>query len=534
MDEIKLKDSPPKLAIRFFRWFCNDHLSDAVLGDMIELYERRRRKIGKRRADLLFVMNVFTFLRPFAIKRKSSPQHQTIMLGNYLKITWRTMTKQKMYTGIKIGGFAIGLATCILIFLFIRNEMSYDKQYEGKNIYRLYNEWRGPDGGRWTSFPANIASILRTDYAEVEKSARLIPYKWFNAGSNLVRRDDREENIYEEKFAYADNELLDILDIPMIYGSHDNALTKPMSIVLSKKMADKYFPNEDPIGKIIILNEQKDKPFVVGGVMQDFPPNSHINYEFLITLTDVEFWPGEQTSWCCWNYNAYLRLRADTDIAAFEKKLLGIRETYYLTHLEKVGDQSLADVKKYHYFGLQPVSDIYLKSERLNDESPHGDMRYVWLFGGIAVFILLLACINFINLATARAANRAKEVGLRKVVGSARNLLIRQFLTESMLYSIISFALALALVGFLMPYFNSLAAKQIFIPWLSWWFLPSLLAASFVVGLLAGLYPAFYLSAFKPVDVLKGSLSRGTKSSTLRSAMVVFQFTTSIDRKSVV
>ncbi|GHN02413.1 ABC transporter permease [Cytophagales bacterium WSM2-2] len=518
--------SPPKIFIRFFRWYCNDHLSDAVLGDLLELYQRRRKFYSKRKADLLFLWNVLVFLQPFAIKRKSSPQNNIAMFENYLKITWRTMTRQKMYTGIKIGGFAIGLATCILIFLFIRNEMSYDQQYAHKNIYRLFNEWRGESVGHWTSFPANIHTILKKDYAEVEKAGRLIPFKWFNAGSNLLRRDDKVDNTYEEGFGYADNELLDILEIPMVYGNRATALVKPMSIVLSKKMADKYFPNEDPIGKILILNEDKTKPFEIGGVMEDFPPNSHLHFEFLITLTNVEFWQGEQTSWCCWNYNAYVKLRPDTDISAFQNKLTSMKDTYLLTHLEKNGDQSLEDEKAHHFFGVQRVEDIYLSWDDMGDD--HADLRYIYLFGGIAVFILLLACINFVNLSTAKSANRAKEVGLRKVVGSFRSYLVRQFLTESLMYSFVSFALALLLVVLAMPFFNSLAAKQLSIPWMMWWFIPTLLGAAIVVGVVAGIYPAFYLSAFKPVDVLKGSVSRGLKSSGMRSAMVIFQFTTSI------
>lgn len=525
---IKEKINPPKWITRVFRWYCNDHLSEAVLGDLIELYGRRRTRISKLRADVLFLWNALTFLQPFAIKRRSSPQNNIAMFENYLKISWRTMSRQKMYTGIKVGGFAIGLATCILIALFIRNELSYGKLYAGKSIYRLYNEWRGPDGERWTAFPANIHTILKNDYPEVEISARLIPYKWFNAGNNLIRRDDRVDDTYEEGFAYADNDLLKILGVEMIYGNQSDALIKPASIVLSKKMADKYFPNEDPVGKIVILNEEKSKPFVVGGVMQDFPAASHLHYEFLITLANVEFWPGEQTSWCCWNYEAYFKLRPDANLSLFESKLPKMRDTYLVTHLEREGDQSVADVKKYHFFGAQPVENIYLNSERVADEVKHGDIRYIWMFGGVAVFILLLACINFINLSTAKSANRAKEVGLRKVVGSFRSYLVRQFLTESLVYSFISFALAIVLVLIAMPLFNSLAGKQLSVPWNEWWLVSSLVLAAICVGVMAGIYPAVYLSAFKPVDVLKGSVSRGSKGSGLRSAMVVFQFATSI------
>lgn len=451
------------------------------------------------------------------------------MFQNYFKIAWRTMSRQKMYTGITIGGFALGLATCMVIFLFIRNELSYDKNYrDGARLFRVLNDDRGPDGGKWPSMPPSVGSILKNDYPEVEKAGRLIPQKWVNAGSNLFRREDQLENAYEEGFAYADNELLEILEIPFINGSRENALDKPKTIVLSKRMADKYFPNDDPVGKTIILNEDKSDPFVIGGVMADLPSNAHFHFEFFITLTGVEFWPGEQTSWCCWNYDTYVKLRADADPAKLEKKMLSMRDNYLISYLKGNGDQSASDVKKYHHFILQPVEDIYLKSNGISDEFRHGDIRYVWLFGGIAIFILTLACINFINLSTAKSANRAKEVGLRKVVGSIRGYLIRQFLTESLVYSFVSFALGVLIVLATMPLFNTLSGKQLSIPWTVWWLFPVLLFAIIIIGVVAGIYPAFYLSAFKPVDVLKGKIARGTKSSGIRSAMVIFQFTTSI------
>jgi putative ABC transport system permease protein len=521
---------PPKWATRFFRWYCNDHLSEAALGDFIELYKRRCSSLGKTKADLLFIWNVIVFLQPFALKRKSNTQtNHLAMLQNYMKIAWRTMTRQKMYTGIKIGGFALGLSSCIIIFLFIRSELSYDKHYrDGNRIFRIYNEALGPDGGKWTAFPAPVAGILRTDFPEIEKVGRLIPFTWYNAGSNLFRREDEADNTYEERFAYADPELLDILEIPMIYGNPLNALDKANTIVISKKKADKYFPNEDPTGKIVFLNDETSKPFMIGGVMNDFPPNSHLQFDFLITLTGVEFWQGEQTNWCCWNYNAYIKIRPDADPLALEKKLLSIRDNYYVPYLEQQKDQYLTSVKENHFFRLQAVGDIYLKSEGIGDAGSHGDMKFVWIFGAIACFILLLACINFVNLSTAKSANRAKEVGLRKVVGSMRSYLIRQFLTESLIYSLISFIVAIALVILVIPYFNILAGKSLTMPWDQWWVYPILAGAVFVIGIAAGIYPSFYLSGFKPIDVLKGSVSKGSRSPALRSVMVVFQFTTSI------
>jgi putative ABC transport system permease protein len=494
------------------------------------LYDRRLKSLGKRKADLLFIWNVIQFIQPFAIKnRKPSNQLNAVtMYRNYFKIAWRNMTAQKMYTFIKIGGFALGLSTCIVIALFIRHELSYDNNFkDGRNIYRVYNQMDGPDAGKWTAFPAPFAGMLKENFPEIELAARLIPYNWYNAGSNLVRAEDQVENIYEEGFAYADAELLEILEIPMVYGNRSIALAQPNTIVISRKKSEKFFPGEDPIGKTILLNDDKNQRYTIGGVMENFKPNSHLQFDFFLTLKGKEFWEGEQTSWCCWNYNPYIKVREGTNPIELEKKILSIKKAY-IEYLIKEKNQSLDDVKKYHTFRLQRVKDIHLYSDGIGDIIPHGDIRYVWMFGGIAIFILLLACINFINLSTAKSANRAKEVGLRKVVGSYRTSLISQFLSESILYSFVSFFLALAILWLGLPYFNQLAGKTIIIPWMEWWFFPVLIGAALLVGVIAGLYPSFYLSSFKPIDVLKGSIARGMKNSKVRSVMVVFQFTTSI------
>jgi putative ABC transport system permease protein len=293
-------------------------------------------------------------------------------------------------------------------------------------------------------------------------------------------------------------------------------------------MAGKYFPNQDPVGKTIVFNDETERPYMIGGVFEDLPPTSHLNFKFFITLTGEEFWKGEQTSWCCWNYNPYVRLRADADPAAFAAKLQSIVENHYGPYLDQMGNPDTKDVLKYQKIRIQNVSDIYLGSEGIGDVIPHGDIRYIYLFGGIACFILLLACVNFINLSTAKSANRAKEVGLRKVVGSARRDLVRQFLTESVMYSLISFVIAVVIVYVSLPSFSLFAGKDLTVPWNEWWLAPALIGSALFIGVLAGLYPSFYLSGFRPIEVLKGAVARGSKNSTLRSSMVVFQFTTSI------
>lgn len=526
---MKPVNSPPKWATRLFRSFCNEHLSEAVLGDLIDLYQRRCKAFGKRRADMLFIWNVAQFLQPFALRKKrSSSQNNISMYNNFITVAWRSMAKQKLYTSIKIGGFALGLATCIVIALFIRHELSYDRHYiDADNIYRIINHMEGPDDGKWTAFPAPFTPLLKSNFPEIELAARLIPYPWYNAGSNLLKKENEDDNFYEEGFGYADPDLLKILEVPMVYGNRETALSQPNSIVLSRRKAEKYFRTEDPTGKILFLNDDRNMPMVIGGVMENFPTTSHLQFDFFITLTGKEFWPGEQDNWCCWNYNPYVKLRPGTDVRAFEKKMLSIKKVY-VDYLIKEKNQSVDNVRKYHKFILQPVKDIHLYSDGIGDIIPHGDIRYIWMFGAIAAFILILACINFVNLSTARSANRAKEIGLRKVVGSYRSSIVNQFLVESVIYSLSAFLIALVILALGMPLFNMLTAQPVEIPWKSWWFAPLLFVSSVLVGMIAGIYPSLYLSSFKPIDVLKGSIVRGFRSSKLRSAMVVFQFCTSI------
>ena len=406
------------------------------------------------------------------------------MIKNYFKIAIRQLRKQKMYSAIKIGGFALSIAACLLIALFIKDELSYDKSYpDGDRIYRIVGEYN--DNGtidKGVDFPPPMAKAIKKDFPEVEKSGRFMPNTLFpGAGSNYLRRTDQQQNTYESGFTYADQEALNILNIPMVYGDKAHALDEPNTLVISKKKADKYFPNQNPVGKTMFLNDDKNRPYKIGGVMKDFPTTSHLQYDFFLTLTGVEWWQGEQTGWGSSNYPIYLLLRPGTNIAQFEKKLTAdLLKNYFIPNTIASG-QSQKDADEFAKkasLHLQPVSDIHLKSYDIHDTLSHGDMRFVWLFGAIACFILLIACINFINLSTAKSANRAKEVGLRKVVGSHRSSLVKQFLTESLLFSFLSFVLGLLLAWALLPYFNTLSAKSLTIPWNAWWLLPLMIVSS--------------------------------------------------------
>ena len=452
------------------------------------------------------------------------------MLKNYWKIALRQLRKQKLYSSIKIGGFALSIAACLLIALFIRDELGYDRGYAHVDrIYRMVNLYNDNGTiGKGTAFSAPFAKAVKADFPDIELAGRIMPYSLFyGAGSNEVMRADQDQNTYEEGFTYADPEILEILEIPMVYGDRAHALAEPNTIVLSKRKADKYFPNQNPVGKILYLNNDKTRPRKIGGVMKDFPSNTHFQYDFLLTLKGNELWPGEQNNWMAQNYNTYIRLRPGTDAPRLQEKLKSMIWKYLVPNLIKSGRTDAEKAGKSISYFLQPVSAIHISAD-IQEGLPHGDIRFVWLFGAVACFILLIACINFINLSTARSANRAKEVGLRKVIGSGRGSLVRQFLTESLLFSLCSFILAIVLAWLLLPYFNRLAAKSLVFPWGAWWLFPIMLLTAVVIGILAGLYPSFYLAAFKPIQVLKGDISRGSRNSSLRSILVVFQFTTSV------
>lgn len=525
--------SPPRLFLRFFRWFCHPRLRNSIEGDLIELHGERVQQSGKRKADLRFIIDVILLFRPGIIGPESNPSsiNHLTMFESYFKTGWRNLIRQKMYSIIKIGGFAMGIAACFLISLLIMDELSYDRFYpNGDRIYRIigvYNDDGGIEKGVHVQPP--FASALEEDFPEVEKAGRYNNVDLFGAANAAIRRADRVENTYEENISYVDQNLLDILQFPMIMGNPKTALATPYSIVITKRKAEKYFPGEDPIGKSLIINDDIEHPYTIGGVLDDINSKSHLNFDFMLTLTEKEFWKGEQTDWCCSNYPTYVLLKTGTDVAAFEKKMSAkVIEKYLLPRWVANGRADAQELAKKVHVELQPVPDIHLHSQGIEDNLSHGDIRFVWMFGAVGLFVLVIACINFINLSTAKSANRAREVGLRKAVGSRRADLVSQFMIESLLYSLFSFVLGIMLASLLLPFFNALSGKTLLFPWQAWWLVPTIIVAAVLVGLVAGIYPSIYLSSFKPVAVLKGGVSRGSRNSSMRAALVVFQFTISI------
>lgn len=453
------------------------------------------------------------------------------MLKNHLKIAFRQLKKQKFYSAVNIIGLAIGVTCCLLIALFIKDELSYDQQHPNiENLYRVARKVNiNESKGIYSALPPTISTTLVDEIPEIKKAARINPH-FFNAGNNIIRKEDQKEGFYEDGFVYADQEIFELFDLPLIHGDKENILKDPFNIVITERIAKKYFQNENPVGKTLIFNDEQSQTYKITGVMENIREQSHFHYDFFMSMNTLD--DARNPTWVWNNYYTYVSLENGTTPAQLEGKFKEFVLNNFGPQYKKefnIDLKELAANGKGIELFIQPVTDIHLHS--VGFQQPYeaqGDFAQVKMFGIIALFILLIALINFINLSTARSANRAKEVGLRKVLGSFQKQLVSQFLTESVLMSVLAFSVGIGFAFLLIPMFNELSGKSLSIPFSEISFFPFLLGGAILTGILAGLYPSFYLSAFQPVKVLKGKLSLGSKSGWLRSGLVVFQFAISI------
>lgn len=512
------------------RGIVSDEFHDEVIDHVCAAVEERMAR-GERFADAYeVVIQAFGQSNGLLKTQRQIIQVENktvrLMLRNYLNIAFRHLSKQRFYSLVNIFGLAAGVAACLIIVLYVRNELSYDRfNTKADRIYRIAGEIKF-GGNHWqlAVCPAPMAEALERDYAEVELAGR-----FRDNGSFLVKRNI--ENYKEDRVVYADNNILRIFTFDFLEGNPDQALTGPNEVVISKRLADKYFPNDNPVGKSLILDNNLNVN--VTGVYKDLPQASHFHFDMLISMPTLE--ESKNGDWVSNNFQTYVLLSKGADASAFSAKLPELVTKYIGPQAAQILGNKNFDLHKFEADGnlinywAQPLLDIHLKSHQTTGEfEPNGNIMYVYLFGAIAFFILVIACINFMNLSTARSANRAMEVGVRKVLGSLRGHLVRQFLTESIVISFAAFVLAIGLAYILLPLFNNVALMHLHIPFTQPLFYVALLLASLVVGTMAGLYPSFFLSSFRPINVLKGKLSRGMKSGIVRSALVVFQFTISI------
>ncbi len=455
---------------------------------------------------------------------KFSNNNTKIMVKNYFKIAFRNLVNHKFYSAINITGLGISMACCILISLFVIDELSYDKFYtDADRIYRINSDIKfGENEFHLPVAPAPFGSALIAEIPEVESVVR-----FRSRGTYLVKTTEMTESIKESNLIFADPSFFTLFDINVAQGKAETALTEPMSIAISESVAQKYFKDQLPLGQTLILDG--DQEFNVTAVFRDIPDNSHFDFDFIMPLETLGV--SKDQTWVSNNYFTYLKIKENVDSAPLENKINKMAEAHIAPQLKQFTGNSMEEflaVGNYMNYSLQPLTEVYLYSPFTFDIGETGDITYVYLFLIIAIFILVIACINFMNLSTARSANRAKEVGVRKVLGSYKSHLVRQFLTESMLISIIAFALSIVLVVLAMPFFNQISGKSLIVPFDQPLYYFTLITTSLVIGFLAGIYPAFFLSSFRPINVLKGKLSLGSKSGFIRSGLVVLQFTISI------
>jgi putative ABC transport system permease protein len=448
------------------------------------------------------------------------------MFNNIIKVAFRNLFKNPGYTFINVLGLAIGLASSIFIILYVVNELTYDRFHEKSD--RLYRAWilgnmPGTEMRHAVTSPPMMEAMLN-DYPEVESAVRL-----YQRGNTLIRIGDRKFYEKSNSLLFADSSLFEVFNFKLLQGNPETCLKNPRSLVLTEEYAQKYFPDDDPMGKSIRV-EQDTNFYIVTGIMEDIPVNSHIQFKMLGSMGTIG--RSRSTNWVNHNFYTYFVLTPGTDPAEFETRMEEMVVKYVGPIVEQfmgVDLDQFAESGNSYGYRIQPVTDIHLHSKLQYEMQPGGNAMYVYIFLVIAILILVIACINFMNLATARSTTRAREVGLRKVVGSPRSLLITQFLAESVFLSILALVAAIVVVYLLLPGYNNLIRLDLdFNIFGNTWTIPLLIFFAVLVGFIAGFYPALVLASFKPIAVLKTEVKGGSSKSFLRSLLIVLQFTVTI------
>ncbi len=443
------------------------------------------------------------------------------MVKNNIIIAYRSLVKKMGYTLVNIFGLSIGLACCMMILIYVDHETSYDDfQYE--DVYRIALNRKYPDREvNYTVMPHSIPPQMVEDFPYVVQQGRLIP----PFGNTTVRYEDQFYD--EEFFALADSTFFEVVKFDFVMGDPTTALRDNNTVVISETIAKKYFKGDDPMGKSLETNNGN---WAVTGVFKDYPEKSHFRAELIGSMQTFPFF--NNPTWASFTSMSYIKLRPGTNPATLEEAMPPFIKKYAAGEIQQMTGQTYDEyisAGNGYIYSLQPIRDIHLYSNLEGELKPNGSISYVYIFVSVAIFIMLIACINFMNLSTARSTERAKEVGIRKVLGSLKSQLITQFLTESILLSLASFGVALVLVILAIPTFAELSDRLLTTDLLTE---PVAMIAMFltvlVIGLLAGLYPAFVLSAYRPVQVLKGKMQTSKLGVILRNGLVVFQFAISI------
>ena len=514
--------SPPSWADRFLEWFCSDRLLEEVQGDLHEAYGFRVNTVGRFHADIWFVLDVLLFFKPAFIQKLNSNQKTVFMHSNYFKITYRNFLKYKVYSSINLSGLVVGITSCLLISLHVLEEFSYDTFHpDAQNKYRLVMDmYNNGDELSAHSAPvyAAVGPNIREDYPEITDYLRILP---FGSGVYAVRKPDGTLVRYnEERAVFSDPNFFTMFGFELLKGNPEEVLKGKNQTVLTESAAGRYFGSEDPIGKTILYRGTRE--FVVTGVMKNFPENSHMQFDIVSSLNSWDGYEEWPQNWGWYDFYTFIQVNASADLDALKLKAADYLMEKNPEEYEQSGSKDILI--------LQHLPEIHLYSEGLSWEmGDNGGANQVYFLALIAGLILLIAWVNYINLSTARAVKRAREVGIRKVVGARKRSLISQFLTESFVYNFFAVVLSIALVVLLAPFVNTLLDITLDLRvFLTTYFVLSVLGLILVSTLISGLYPAFVLTGFKPIQVLKGNFYNRRARFGFRQVLVIVQFTISI------
>jgi putative ABC transport system permease protein len=521
------KDShtPPQWAESLLRWRCIPGDQEALEGDLRELYAYWVETVGERTARKRYILNAIRLQRPFSARSKH--QHSSItgkdMFQHYTTVAFRNLVRSKSFSLINIFGLAFGLACSLLIFLWARDEQSVDRFHgNGNRLYRVY--LRQVQEGQATAeyhTPAPLPAELRKMIPEIEYATGFVKFFRLSLQDDIYESFRVDDKVYKFKGSRAEEDFFSMFSYKLLYGEPQTALNSPSSLCVSRKMAEILFGSVDAaIGKTVRFDGRRD--LKVTAIFENVPAQSSDQFDYLMNWDAWVLENPFKQSWGHFGTITYIQLRPDADPLAVEVKIKDFLRPY-LTE-----NNSWMAAKRIFELGIQPYGDQYLHSEFANGRPAGGRIMYVRLFTGVGIFILLIACINFMNLATARSVKRAKEVGVRKVVGSSRRHLIYQFIGEAMLLTFMAVLFCLALVALALPAFNSLTEKHIVLPLQQPVFYLFLLSLVLVTGFIAGSYPALFLSSLQPVKILKGTFRFSFGATTFRRALVVFQFVLSM------
>lgn len=521
------KTSPPKWPLRFLKWFCKPEYHADIEGDLIELFYDRLENKGKKKAKVQLYKDVILLFR-LGIIRSPTLYHpfQASMFKNNLKIAFRNLMKRKVYTLINTLGLVMGIVSSILILLYVQDEYSYDNFFSNSDrIYKMVQERKFPSHSEMQArVPYAYVGILPRDYAEVENATAISgPYQ----GQTIYVKNENDEKVYflDNSVILADSNFFTVFSFKMLHGDPKTALRGPNHVVLTESVAKRFFGEENPLGKFISAS---GKSSIVTGVCEDPPSNSHFQFSYVVSASSVSWF--SQAQFNLGTAHCYFQLKKGTDSKSLERKLSKLVDNYLAGEMTKINKVPWEDFKKegndIRYF-LKPLPALYLDADNLGGFKAGGNQTTTRVLIWVAILIFSIACINFTNLATARSRERAKEVGIRKFLGSFRIQLIFQFLTEAFIVTVFSLLIAILSMQFVLPYFNLLTHKSLGLEF-NWINIFIFLSILLLVTALVGIYPSLFLSSFKPVAALKGKFTGQDKGKWVRNGLVVFQFWISV------